>query len=404
MPLLVENLCVRYQQQHQGQGQGSVSGRTFWRWPWSRGNANELAPVLDQLNLTVNENDFLVILGPSGSGKSTLLRSIAGLIRPNAGRITLGGKDITQCFPHQRDISMVFQNGGWYDHLTVQQHFEFDSRSDEVIHRVLKQLDLEVKRHHKPAELSGGQAQRLAIGRALVRDRSLLLLDEPLSQLDSLTRDSLRQLLKRLHSENRTFVYVTHDQQDAMILATKMAVLHQGKIQQIGLPNELYDLPNHRCVAEVIGQPSMQFFNVDLSSRIDVLKSYATSIDGLAKTVTMVEIERAIMNRNSNDLSNVKQHIGIRPAAWKISNTTDTSEEQRMPFQVSFVGKLVDQRFFGQTNLLEFVVKDCAMPNIQAVEVRSVANPNRKMGECYRLNVSCKELHCFDAETGARIS
>ncbi len=340
----------------------------FWRrrLPRTPEMVSENITVLNQLALAVEENDFLAILGPSGSGKTTLLRTIAGLTTPSSGRIILNGKNLTQLPPHQRDVGFVFQNGGWYDHLNVEQHFQFDGLSQDDARQLMTKLDLLDVRHHQPGKLSGGQAQRLAIGRALCRERSVLLLDEPLSQLDLSIRESLRQLLRSIHAANRTLIYVTHDQNDAMLLATKIAVLHGGKIQQIGSPKELFENPNHRCVAEMIGQPTMQFFN----------------------SISDVGIEL---------------HVGVRPEAWRIMELYDSIDAKAEKIGLSVMATFVEECFLGHQSLLQFIVDGSSMSKIQAIETRSQHHMILKAGERYRLSVRNRDCHFFAAETGERV-
>jgi len=348
------------------------------------------ASILQRLSLTVDKNDFLAILGPSGSGKTTLLRTIAGLTIPNSGRIVLNGTDITFEPPHRRDVSLVFQNGGWYDHLTVEQHFEFDGLSRDAVRRSLLQLGLIDAAGQQPVELSGGQAQRLAIGRALTRNRSVLLLDEPLSQLDQSIRESLRQRLRSIHAQGHTLVYVTHDQTDAMLLATKIAVLHCGSIQQMGPPKELFEAPNHRCVAEMLGQPQMQFFDVHLSLT-DRSKLVANAI------------ENAMLNGLSPQNSEPRMQIGIRPGAWQITELTTPTEKKPGQHRIGFAASFIEERYMGHQRLLQFQVPHSAMPTILILD-HWTNSPSRLMpGTQYEIFAHLVDLHWFDPETGDRI-
>ena len=220
--------------------------------------------VLAGIDLQVQPGDCLALLGPSGCGKSTILRLIAGLDRADGGRIRLAGRDITELPPAQRQVAMVFQSYALYPHLTVERNLELGLELRRVERRqrqermaaVLELLQLQELRQRRPAELSGGQRQRVALARALLRRPQLFLLDEPMSNLDAQLREELRpQLRQILCGGAAPVVYVTHDQQEAMGIADRIAVLQQGRIQQLGTPRQLYDQPANLTVAEFIGRP-----------------------------------------------------------------------------------------------------------------------------------------------------
>ena len=230
-----------------------------------RFGANE---VIQGLDLDVVASEFLVLLGPSGCGKSTLLHSIAGLIDVAEGSIAIGGEDMTWADPTDRHIGMVFQSYALYPTMSVERNMSFGLRingtpKDEIARRVNKtaqMLHLESLLDRKPSQLSGGQRQRVAIGRALVREAQVFLFDEPLSNLDAKLRAELRRELKLLHKNLRsTMIYVTHDQVEAMTLATRIVVMKGGKIQQIGAPAEVYERPQNLFVAGFLGSPGMNF-------------------------------------------------------------------------------------------------------------------------------------------------
>jgi multiple sugar transport system ATP-binding protein len=225
-------------------------------------------PVIEHLDLDVVEGEFLVLLGPSGCGKSTLLHAIAGLIDVEAGSVHIGGRDVTWADPKDRAIGMVFQSYALYPTMNVERNMSFGLRvaglpKPEIAQRVArasKMLQLDALLARKPAQLSGGQRQRVAIGRALVREAQVFLFDEPLSNLDAKLRTELRRELKALHRKlGATMVYVTHDQVEAMTLATRVAVMRSGRIQQIGTPGEVYARPANMFVAGFMGSPSMNF-------------------------------------------------------------------------------------------------------------------------------------------------
>jgi len=222
--------------------------------------------VLHGVDLEVEEGEFLVLLGPSGCGKSTLLHAIAGLVEVAAGSVEIGGEAMTGADPADRNIGMVFQSYALYPTMTVERNLSFGLRvrgmaRAEVaqrVSRVARMLQLEDLLRRRPAELSGGQRQRVAIGRALARDARVFLLDEPLSNLDAQLRAELRRELKLLHARlGATMVYVTHDQAEAMTLATRIVILDRGRIQQVGEPGEVYARPANRFVAGFLGSPGM---------------------------------------------------------------------------------------------------------------------------------------------------
>jgi multiple sugar transport system ATP-binding protein len=229
--------------------------------------------IIRDLDLQVAPGEFLVLLGPSGCGKSTLLHSIAGLVEPAAGAIEIGGRDMTEADPSERGIGMVFQSYALYPTMTVEANMSFGLRiagtpKDEIRRRVARaarMLQLDALLTRKPAQLSGGQRQRVAIGRALVREAGVFLFDEPLSNLDAKLRAELRRELKLLHQAlGSTMIYVTHDQVEAMTLASRIVVMDQGRIQQTGTPAEVYERPANRFVAGFLGAPPMAFIDGEL--------------------------------------------------------------------------------------------------------------------------------------------
>ena len=231
-------------------------------------------PILENLHLDVAEGEFLVLLGPSGCGKSTLLHAIAGLLDADDGRIDIGGQDVTWADPKDRSIGMVFQSYALYPTMNVERNMSFGLRINGVpkrevrerVDRAAEMLQLKPLLGRKPAQLSGGQRQRVAIGRALVRDARVFLFDEPLSNLDAKLRGDLRRELKQLHQKlGATMIYVTHDQVEAMTLAHRVAVMRDGRIQQIGTPSAVYHRPATMFVAGFLGAPSMNFLEGDLA-------------------------------------------------------------------------------------------------------------------------------------------
>jgi ABC-type sugar transport system ATPase subunit len=228
----------------------------------------ETRPALSSFSLDVAEGEFMILVGPSGCGKTTALRLVAGLERPTAGTIRIGGVTVNDLSPRERDVAMVFQNYALYPHMTVHRNLAFGLRQHHVdradverrVRDISAMLELDDLLKRRPAQLSGGQRQRVAMGRALVREPKVFLLDEPLSNLDAKLRVQMRAELKRLHRRlGITTIYVTHDQTEAMTLGERIAVMSEGTIQQLGSPEDVYERPANLFVAGFIGSPSMNF-------------------------------------------------------------------------------------------------------------------------------------------------
>ncbi len=232
--------------------------------------------ALRQIDLDVHAGECLVLLGPSGCGKTTLLRVLAGLERADSGRVFIGDREVTSIEPAERDVAMVFQNYALYPHFTVRENIAFPLRArrtaaveiDRRVREAAARLGLETLLDRRPAQLSGGQQQRVALGRALIRNPAVYLMDEPLSNLDAQLRLQTRTELKRLHQElGTTMVYVTHDQGEAMTLGQRIAILRQGRVVQVGSPLELYRSPADTFVATFLGSPSMNLLDEERSGR-----------------------------------------------------------------------------------------------------------------------------------------
>ena len=234
--------------------------------------------VINGVDFEAGHGEFIVFVGPSGCGKSTLLRLITGLEEASAGRILIGGEDMTGLKPPKRGVAMVFQSYALFPHLTVEDNIGFGLRlaklpKAEIAERVAEAariLQIEDLLNRKPRQLSGGQRQRVAIGRSIIRDPKVFLFDEPLSNLDAALRVQMRLEIARLHKRlGTTMVYVTHDQTEAMTLADRIVVINQGRIEQVGSPIDLYDNPVNRFVAGFIGSPAMNFIEVRESDTPD---------------------------------------------------------------------------------------------------------------------------------------
>lgn len=263
--------------------------------------------ALSDVSLTIPDGSFVVLLGPTGAGKTTTLRLIAGLDRPDAGDITIGGASVLDLTPAQRDVAMVFQQYSLYPHMTVRENLAFPLRSpvlrtpeDEItrkIAEVAEVLHIAHKLDNKATALSGGEMQRVSIGRALVRDPQLFLMDEPLSSLDAKLRSDLRVELKRIHAAlGATLLYVTHDQIEAMTMATHVGVLDRGRLVQFGPPREIYENPVNLTVAGRLGLPRINALPADLfpgapagAATIGLRPEHIVHGEGQAAQVTRVE-------------------------------------------------------------------------------------------------------------------
>jgi len=256
-------------------------------------------PAVDKLNLTVNDGEFLVLVGPSGCGKSTSLRMLAGLEEVDTGSIRIGDRDVTHVAPKDRDIAMVFQSYALYPHMSVAENMGFalkiagvdKAERDRRVVEAAKLLDLEDYLDRKPKALSGGQRQRVAMGRAIVREPQVFLMDEPLSNLDAklrvATRTQIAALQRRL---GITTVYVTHDQVEAMTMGDRVAVLKDGVLQQVDTPRNLYDKPNNAFVAGFIGSPAMNLLTVPVSGGKAMLGSHGVDVPASAGSSVTVGV------------------------------------------------------------------------------------------------------------------
>ncbi len=243
---------------------------------------------VENFDLTIADEEFLVLLGPSGCGKTTTMRMIAGLEDITEGEIIIDGKVVNDLDPKDRDVAMVFQSYGLYPHMNVYENIRFPLKvrkvdpatHDERVRRASAMVELDEFLHRKPAELSGGQRQRVALARAIVREPNVFLMDEPLSNLDAKLRVSTRAQIKNLSHELKvTTVYVTHDQIEAMTLADRVVVMKQGRVQQVGTPTEIYDNPANTFVASFIGSPAMNL--MDGAIRDGVFEGANVRIEGL---------------------------------------------------------------------------------------------------------------------------
>ena len=271
--------------------------------------------AVQDFNLEVADKEFIVLVGPSGCGKSTTLRMIAGLEEISAGELYIDGKLMNDVAPKDRDIAMVFQNYALYPHMTVRENMAFPLKLRKVpkdqinqkVEQAAQILDITQYLDRKPKALSGGQRQRVAIGRAIVREPKVLLMDEPLSNLDAKLRNQMRaEIIKLRHRIDTTFIYVTHDQTEAMTLGDRIVIMKDGFIQQIGTPQEVFDHPSNLFVAGFIGTPQMNFFDAELVKQDG---RYAVVLDGMAVTLSDEKQERLA----SHGVAAQHVTLGVRP-------------------------------------------------------------------------------------------
>lgn len=272
--------------------------------------------AVENFNLQIEDNEFVVFVGPSGCGKSTVLRMIAGLEKATAGNIYIDGKTLDKKMATNGDIAMVFQNYALYPHMSVYDNIAYSMKIKRTpkkeikknVNRVVKTLGLEAVLDRKPGQLSGGQKQRVAIGKALIRTPKVFLMDEPLSNLDAKLRTQMRMEIKKLYEHSdATFVYVTHDQTEAMTLGTKIVVLNNGKIQQIAAPGELYNNPANLFVAQFIGTPQM---NVWKAKVVQQKRNVVLVIAGLGSYKLSEKNAELLRKRGYFDK---EIYVGIRP-------------------------------------------------------------------------------------------
>ncbi|GGR16446.1 ABC transporter ATP-binding protein [Agromyces mediolanus] len=341
-------------------------------------------PAVDKLDLEIADGEFLVLVGPSGCGKSTSLRMLAGLEEVNDGNIFIGDRNVTDVPPKDRDIAMVFQNYALYPHMTVAENMGFALKiagvgKEERAARVLeaaKLLDLEPYLSRKPKALSGGQRQRVAMGRAIVRQPQVFLMDEPLSNLDAKlrvqTRTQIASLQRRL---GVTTVYVTHDQTEALTMGDRIAVLKDGLLQQVGTPRDLYEKPANVFVAGFIGSPAMNLFQADIAD------------GGIRFGTAVVPVERDVLGHASGS----QVTIGVRPEDIQVSTTAGEGLEVK----VDLVEELgADGYLYGHSEI------EGKRTDIVA-RVDGRAHPFA--GDTVYLTPTPHHVHVFDAESGERL-
>ncbi len=346
--------------------------------------------ALDNLNLEVGKGEFVALLGPSGCGKSTTLYLIAGIYKPTSGYIYFDDKIVNDLEPKDRNVGMVFQNYALYPHMTVYDNIAFSLKIkkypkqeiDRRVREVAKMLHIENLLDRKPAQLSGGQQQRVALARAIVKEPNIFLMDEPLSNLDAKLRIEMRTELKRLQSELKvTTIYVTHDQMEAMTMADRIAVMNEGKLQQYGKPEELYNRPANIFVADFIGSPPINLIPVELRKTAEriILKTPFGDIvvrdEGLRKALETIEEKEYIM--------------GIRPEHLSLTRKATTDEGK-----TGLAGKVLAIEPLGKELQLDIGNDE------HLIRVLAPVNVGVRVGERIVLGVDENRILIFDKRTG----
>jgi multiple sugar transport system ATP-binding protein len=345
--------------------------------------------VIEDLNLAIADREFMVLVGPSGCGKSTALRMIAGLEDVSGGEIAIGERIVNEVPPKDRDIAMVFQNYALYPHMSIRENLEFGLRMrktpreerDRLVHEASEMLGLSAVLERRPSQLSGGQRQRVALGRAIVRKPAVFLFDEPLSNLDAKLRGQMRAEIKKLQDRLKTTtVYVTHDQVEAMTMGSRIAVMKEGKIQQVGEPLEIYDHPRNLFVAGFIGSPPMNILPTTVRER-------GTAVEGDSFSLPVPGPMRpAALRREGKPVI-----IGIRPENFHRPGSVPASGHASVTLVAEVVEPLGDEVIvharIGNTAVL------CKLGPREAPPIERP----------FEALVDVDRVHFFDTETQERI-
>jgi len=349
--------------------------------------------AVQEFSLDIKDKEFIVLVGPSGCGKSTTLRMVAGLEDITGGELYIGDKLVNDVPPKDRDIAMVFQNYALYPHMTVYDNIAFALKlrhtPKDIIDKKVKEaaeiLDITQYLGRKPKALSGGQRQRVAIGRAIVREPQVLLMDEPLSNLDAKLRNQMRaEIIKLRERINTTFIYVTHDQTEAMTLGDRIVIMKDGFIQQIGTPQEAFNHPYNLFVAEFIGSPKMNIFNAEL---VKVDGKYAVDLDGYQ--VVLSDEKQEKLAKNNVEPQSIK--LGVRPehitlADAGVNAMVDVSE---------MMGSSVHLHVTAVGQDVVMVVNTMDMTGAEVAALKG--------GKAVAFNFGGNNCHVFNKETGINL-
>ena len=373
--------------------------------------------ALEDVNIEINDGEFVVLVGPSGCGKTTLLRMVAGLEDITEGEISIADKVVNEIAPKDRDIAMVFQNYALYPHMSVYDNMAFSLKlrklpKDEIDQKVrdaAKTLEIDELLERKPKALSGGQRQRVAMGRAIVRNPQAFLMDEPLSNLDAKLRVQMRAELGELHSQlETTTLYVTHDQVEALTMGDRVAVIRKGVLQQIDTPREIYLYPKNIFVAGFIGSPSMNF----------VYAKVKTSAKGILLTFGDNKILSKDAPEALNGYEGKEIVLGIRPEAFEDSVYANKKEfTEELNIDVSLLEQLGSDTYIHfykdinpvQTEAIEEILADEGEDiSVLGTQTKFIAriNPNATIEEGQNINLAINpsKLHFFDPESGLAIT
>ena len=329
--------------------------------------------AVDNFNLTIEDEEFLVLLGPSGCGKTTTMRMIAGLEELSSGTIRIDDIIVNDLEPKDRDVSMVFQSYGLYPNMSVYENIRFPlkirkikkSLHEKLVMRAIKMVELEKFLKRKPAELSGGQKQRVALARALVRNPNIFLMDEPLSNLDAKLRVSTRAQIKHLQNKLKiTTIYVTHDQVEAMTLADRVVVMNNGKIQQIGSPKEIYNKPFNTFVASFIGSPPMNLIPISIRNKISISQHLKFS------------------------------KINIKDGKYTLGFRAEDASIEKIG---NFTGPIYSIELLGDSTIVTLKIKN------NLLHIKTSNNFSSKIGEIVSVKIPNNLCHFFDSKTGIHL-
>ena len=350
--------------------------------------------AVQDFNLDIKDKEFIVLVGPSGCGKSTTLRMVAGLEEISDGELLIDGKKMNDVEPRDRDIAMVFQSYALYPHMTVRENLEFPlklrkmpkNEINQKVDQAAEILGITPYLDRKPKALSGGQRQRVAIGRAIVREPKVLLMDEPLSNLDAKLRNQMRaELMKLRQGIDTTFMYVTHDQTEAMTLGDRIVIMKDGVVQQIGTPQEVFDHPVNIFVAGFIGMPQMNFFDAEL---IENAGKYQVEVDGVRVELS----EEKEKNLAAKGVKSQKVTLGIRPEHISLSE----------PGAQAVTGKIDVAEMMGSA--IHLHVNACGRDTIIIVQTMDLTGgEDLSIGSEISFAFGGNAVHVFNKETGENL-